>query len=135
MRREHRRLDYLPIYKDLRKRVRERVRGSDRARLTRISNSPVLLPEALKRRQGRLIVTWWPPGALLEALKTMNVLRIVAGGASWKLWDADKLDKSRLQERPQTIDQRPTNDSGAAECAERLNYEVYYYDLYYSYCP
>ena len=68
----------LPINKDLRKRVRERVRGSDRtrpnrisngaARLTtiiiivresdrarpnRISNGAAPLPEALKRRQGR----------------------------------------------------------------------------------
>ena len=59
------------------------VRGSDRARLNRKFISGVPLLAALKRRQGRSIVTWGPPGDLLEALKTMNISRIVACWAFW----------------------------------------------------
>ena len=81
MRRENRRLDYLLIYKDIKKRERERVRGPGRTRLNRISNSAVPLLEALKRRQGQSIVTWGPPGGFLEALKSINVSRILAWGA------------------------------------------------------
>ena len=80
--------------------MRERVQGSDRARLNpsqprlnRISNGLVPLLEALKRRQNRQIVTWGHPGSLLETLETMNVSRLVDWGA---LWDLQELPK-RLQ--------------------------------------
>ena len=65
-------------------------------RPTHISNSLVPLLEAVKRRQGREIVTWGPPGGFLEALKPMNVSRIVAWGASWTSKSSQSTSKEPL---------------------------------------
>ena len=77
--------------------MRERVRGPGRARLNRISNSPVPLLEARKRRQIREIVISGPPGGLLEALKTINVSRIVAWGDFWVLLGPQRAPKAPLR--------------------------------------
>ena len=80
--------------------MRERVRGAGRAWLNRNSNGLVPFPKALKRRQGRWIVIWGPPGRFLEVLETMNVSKIVPSGTLWTSKDSPNTSKEPRRSVP-----------------------------------
>ena len=100
MRREHRRLDYLRIYKDIKKRERERVRGAGRTRLNRKSNAVVNMrePDVGRARPGprtrsrtRFIISLFIQRHNLDAdapsspegRRIIIVIIIIMGKANW----------------------------------------------------